>query len=70
VAVSVLTTPNVRISQPIALFEGSYRPAFDVAPGGRRFLMLKSVDAVPGASSEVHVVVNWLNELRRRVPAK
>jgi serine/threonine-protein kinase len=70
VAVSVLTTPNVRISQPIALFGGSYRPAFDVAPDGRRFLILKSVDSVPGASTEIHVVVNWLNELRRRIPTR
>ena len=70
VAVSVLTAPRVRISQPVALFEGSYRPAFDVAPDAQRFLMLRSVDADPTTSTEVHVVVNWLGELRRRVPAR
>jgi serine/threonine protein kinase/Tol biopolymer transport system component len=70
VAVSVLTAPGVRISQPIALFEGSYRPAFDVAPDARRFLMLKAVDADPSTSTEFHVVVNWLDELRRRVLAR
>jgi hypothetical protein len=41
---------------------------YDVAPDGRRFLMLKAATAPEGASGELHVVVNWFEELRRRVP--
>lgn len=42
------------------------RPAFDVTPDGERFLMLKPV-ADPSQYA-MRVVVNWFDELRRRVP--
>jgi hypothetical protein len=36
---------------------------YDVSPGGHRFLMLRS-EAQP-AATELHLVVNWFEELRR-----
>ena len=40
---------------------------YDVAPNGTKFLMLKPV---PGESQrpELHVILNWFDELRRLVP--
>ena len=40
---------------------------YDVAPDGRRFLMLKPA-ATAEETSELHVIVNWFDDLRRRVP--
>jgi hypothetical protein len=47
------------------LFEGA-SGGFDPAPGAQRFLMPRPVvaDAKP---AELHVIVNWLDDLRRRV---
>jgi hypothetical protein len=42
------------------------RAAFDVAPDGQRFLMLKPV--VDPSQYAMRVVVNWFDELRGRVP--
>jgi len=46
--------------------------AYDVSPDGQRFLMLKEA---AGASTSaplptMTVVVNWIEELKSRVPAK
>jgi hypothetical protein len=48
------------------LVRGRGRTAFDVAPDGQRFLMLKPV-ADPSQYA-MRVVVNWFDELRGRVP--
>ena len=42
------------------------RAAFDVAPDGQRFLMIRPV-ADPSQYA-MRVVVNWFDELRGRVP--
>jgi hypothetical protein len=39
-----------------------------VSPDGRRFLMVKEAER-SGAPTQINVVVNWFEELRRRVPA-
>ncbi|MBZ5576780.1 MAG: hypothetical protein LAP40_09505 [Acidobacteriia bacterium] len=55
-----------RAGTPKMLFD---KPGFyDVAPDGKRFLLLKPV-AAPDQQTEVHVVLNWVEEVRRRVPA-
>ena len=43
---------------------------FDVAPDGRRFLMLKPVAATDGggAAPEIVLVLDWFEELKARVP--
>ena len=39
---------------------------FDVTPDGQRFVMLQR-DA-PATTNEVHIVLNWFQELKRLVP--
>ena len=39
---------------------------YDVAPDGKRFLMLKPFEATEDLT-EIHVIVNWFDDLRRRV---
>lgn len=61
-------------SGPEPLFERPYdsldaigRPAYDVAPDGQRFLVVKSDDD-PRAGTRLNLVLNWFEELRRLVP--
>ena len=44
---------------------------YDVAPDGKRFVMVDELKA-PNASSalKLNVVLNWVDELKRRVPTK
>ena len=59
---------------PRMLFEGHYYPSptgvagYDVSPDGTRFLMVQSPDPEQ-ASTQINVVLNWLEELKQRVPA-
>jgi hypothetical protein len=60
--------------EPKMVFEGAYvmsprsLPDYDVSPDGQRFLMVKASEQ--GAKPErINVVVNWFEELRRRVPS-
>jgi serine/threonine-protein kinase len=66
-AVDVETGAAFRALVPRVLFTKA-SPDYDVAPDGRRFLMLKAAAAPEGSPSELHVVLNWFDELRRRVP--
>ena len=73
-AVAVDTTSRFSVGKPAMLFEGRYINDFpsgldyDVAPEGR-FLMIE-----PGEEelrpTQLNLVVNWGNELARRVPAR
>jgi eukaryotic-like serine/threonine-protein kinase len=74
-AVEVATRPTFSAGKPKMLFEGSYllsRGAvadYDISKDGQRFLMLKSSNQEQGATSPINVVLNWTEELKRRVPA-
>ena len=75
-AVDVALTPGFTASRPRLLFEGRYEVSFlvtgqrfyDVSPDGQRFLMVKS--DTPTAPRQLHLVVNWFEELKRLVPAR
>jgi eukaryotic-like serine/threonine-protein kinase len=60
---------------PQLLFEGTFlrdsrgSRQFDVTPDGRRFVMIKSGNAVDDDNAIV-VVQNWFEELKRLVPTK
>ena len=41
--------------------------SYDVAPDGRRFLMLKP-SAADSDPPELHVILNWFDDLRKKVP--
>ena len=68
-AVAVQTRPRFSHATPEELFEGKYLngpyvSAYDVHPDGDRFLM---VAPGPTQSQQIHVVLNWSEELRRLV---
>ena len=75
-AVEVTAQPTFSAGKPKVLFEGQYLAvtpgltgtAFDVSSDGQRFLMVKETErAAPNA--QINVVLNWSEELKRRVPA-
>ena len=63
-AATVTTSPTFSVSsrQKVAEFTGNAIQAYDVAPDGKRFLVLKP----DNDNIRVVVVLNWLDELRRR----
>ncbi|MBI4481213.1 MAG: PD40 domain-containing protein, partial [Acidobacteria bacterium] len=72
-AVDISTEPSFQAGTPRLVFEGSYvrhggtpETNFDVTPDGQGFLMLRAVEQQP--QSEIRVVQNWFEELKRRVP--
>jgi Tol biopolymer transport system component/predicted Ser/Thr protein kinase len=63
-AVDVQTGPAFRAGQPHALLVLGNVP-WDVAPGGKRFLVVKEPDTT-AAEAKLGVVVNWFEELRQK----
>jgi Tol biopolymer transport system component len=78
IAVDVTTTQGTfSAGKPTMLFEGQYQPSpnpqtnnYDVSPDGQRFLMLKPSAAQEVAPMQINVVLNWFDDLKRRVPAR
>jgi eukaryotic-like serine/threonine-protein kinase len=83
-AVPVKTDPAFSPGSPQTLFQGTYvssilsyddwnQATWDISPDGRRFLMMKETGlAASGVvrSRKITVVLNWFEELKRRVPTK
>jgi eukaryotic-like serine/threonine-protein kinase len=74
-AVEVTTQPSFSAGKLKLLFEGAYvdlsprtLPNYDVSPDGQRFLMLKATEQGQ-APTQINVVLNWFEELKRRVPS-
>ena len=69
-AVPISTLPGFSSGAPQVLFQGDYINVsgleYDVSPDGRRFLVLQPVEA--SGPTELHVVINWFDELKRLVP--
>jgi serine/threonine protein kinase len=68
--VSVQTDTTFKAEKPRLLFEGSYRYNFtnvtsnyDVTADGQQFVMVKEE-----GQNQIHVVLNWFEELKRLVP--
>ena len=80
VAVSVQTEPTFKPGKPETLFRGTYVSAslrdahtWDIGPDGKRFLMMKAPAAIAsseGVPRRIDIVLNWLEELKQRVPVK
>jgi len=71
VAVTIETSPSLRIGRPQVLFKNRYvgsvfGASYDVAPDGR-FLMIKPSDDET-TPRPIYVVQGWFEELKRRVP--
>ena len=75
-AVEVTTQPTFSAGKPKVLFAGQYLTvtpgltgtAFDISPDGQRFLMVKETERAT-TNAQINVVLNWSEELKRRVPA-
>jgi serine/threonine protein kinase len=71
--VSISTEPEFSAGKPQILFEGPYLNvpglSYDVSPDGQRFLVLVPAHD-DSAVKELHVVLNWFDELQRLAPTK
>jgi hypothetical protein len=73
-AVNVSPGPRPEFGSLQVLLSGvekafEFPPVFDVFPNGNEFLVLRTADKEP-PKMRVHVVLNWLEELRRKAPSK
>ena len=74
--VPIQTTPTFSAGTATTLFEtryvsgvsGATGRAYDVSPDGQRFLMIK--EAAAAQARTMVVVLNWLEELKAKLPAK
>ena len=72
------TQPSFSVGKPRTLFEGQYvtnlfpgiSALYDVSADGQRFLMIKETEAASQSAAQINVVLNWFEELKRRVPTK
>jgi serine/threonine protein kinase len=83
-AVPVKTDPAFSYETPKILFRGTYVgavfsfisydfTAWDISSDGNRFLMMKEPTATTsqaGGPRRINIVLNWLDELKQRVPVK
>ncbi len=71
--VGVETVPTFKKGIPRLLFEKKFDPeatrVFDVTPDGKRFLIIKPRETEQTAT-EINVVLNWTEELKKGVPGK
>ncbi|MGH9784258.1 MAG: TolB family protein [Terriglobia bacterium] len=74
-AVNIAAGLAFTAGSPRLLFEGKYErgPAahanYDVSPDGQRFLMVKE-GGFESPPSQINVVLNWFEDLKRRVPPR
>ncbi len=66
-SVTVSTRPTFDAGRPRMVFEGNYLNvsgiSYDITADGRRFVLIRGLDAPP--AREIHVVLNWFEELKR-----
>jgi serine/threonine-protein kinase len=71
--VPIQTSPELMVGKSEELFAGAYHgaadgpPTYDVSADGQRFLMIKPGDQ-ERASAAIHIVLDWFEALKRRVP--
>ncbi len=73
--VEISTEPSLKATAPQLLFEGSYMPSgtrpgfpeYDVTADGQRFVMVQPMEP-ESAPTQINVVLNWFEELKRLVP--
>jgi len=81
-AVAVKTENTFSLGSPAVLFRGTYASTaassgdlspWDISPDGKRFLMIKQTGASTSQGSgprRVNIVLNWFEELKKKVPVK
>jgi hypothetical protein len=77
--VGVARGPTWEPTAPTRLFEGRYGAivnqngrTYDIAPDGKRFLMIKPIESADRTAEPTSLVVvqNWQEELKRLVPTR
>ena len=79
-AVSIRTDPVFTFGNPVPLpitgfinnDQGNVQRAFDITPDGKQFVVLFPADqhdSETTSAPQIQVVLNWLEELKRLVPA-
>ncbi len=66
-AVPIETKPAFKAGKPRVLFQGSFSRGFDISADGQRFLMVKDQEGEVEETAHIKVVLNWFEELERRV---
>jgi len=74
--VSIKTEPTFTQGSPVVLFTGRYTTDdlrstanYDISPDGQRFLMIKEAEEEPvQQQTQINVLTNWFEELKRLVP--
>ena len=66
---------ELRAGRPRLLFRTRMRNSattrgYDVTPDGQRFLIVVSEERALPEVTEIHLVLNWFEELKRLVPTK
>ena len=61
--VPIQTRPTFEAGEPRVLFEGFPIVGYDISPDGQRFLMMKQRGG--DFKGQIHVVLNWSEELHR-----
>ncbi|MGH9775892.1 MAG: protein kinase domain-containing protein [Candidatus Acidiferrales bacterium] len=70
-AVPIETKPTFKAGTPHMLFEGPFFESghdFAVTPDGRGFILIRE-SASQSDPNEIHIVLNWFEELKQRVPS-
>ena len=73
-AVEIRMQPTFSVGTAELLFQGQYESNptmnanYDVSQDGQRFLMLKPTSAQEAAPTQINVVLNWTEELKRLAP--
>ena len=66
------TDPILNFRDPVALFEhpAGVVQGYDVSPDGRRFVFIgqRARTEIEDQPREIHVVLNWFEELKQLVP--
>jgi len=77
--VDVQTQPTFSAGKPRLLFEapqaavlpfGGTGPDYSVSADGQRFLMVRPREQAQASLTQINVVMNWFEELKRRVPLR
>jgi Tol biopolymer transport system component/predicted Ser/Thr protein kinase len=72
-AVSYKANPEFTPAVPRILFEGKYinmyERSYDISPDGQRFLLVKPIEET-SAAAQLNVILNWAEELMRKLPTK
>jgi serine/threonine-protein kinase len=70
--VTITSEEPLQASRPQPLFEASYDDAgvairgYDITPDGQSFIVVRSERV--SVATQVHVILNWFEELKRRAP--